>query len=291
MSLDQAMQSSTYIFRSSVWETARLSLQHALLESVMSDLIPQGTTLPLLRDVLDLACGSGEWVVQFAEKYPGVHVVGIDLDEERIEVARQAIFTAGSDNNGYPNNAEFLSMDVLKPLQFPDASFDYINGRLLFSFMPKDAWGHVLNECYRVLRPGGIIRLIEAELPYTTSRAYEQFLSLLAHALHSASKSFSPTGRNSNITAVQKYLLRQAQFQPLSQRASCLNFSKDEPDYERAYQNTIAAFELLQDFLITMEIAPAQEIEDTYQQVLVEMKQPQFCGNEFFLTTWAQKSM
>ncbi len=291
MSFDQAMQSSTYIFRSSVWETARLSLQHALLESVMSDLIPQGTTLPLLRDALDLACGSGEWVVQFAEKYPRVHVIGIDLDEKRIEVARQAMFTAGSDNNPYPANAEFISMNVLRRFQFSDACFDYVNARFIFSFMPKDAWGRVLSECYRVLRPGGMICLTEAELPSSTSQAYERYVSIVARALHVADRSFSPTGRDSNITAVQKYLLRQAQFQPLSQRASCLNFSKDEPCYERAYQNTVAAFELIQDFLRTMQIAPSQEIEDTYQQVLVEMQQPEFCGNQFFMTTWAQKSM
>ena len=38
------------------------------------------------------------------------------------------------------NNARFEVMDATKPLQLPTGSFDLINARLVFAFMPLNGW-------------------------------------------------------------------------------------------------------------------------------------------------------
>ena len=103
--------------------------------------------------------------------------------------------------------------------------------------------------------------------------------------------SFSPTGMQVGVIAVQKHLLRKAGFLPLHQCSRVLNFSADEGlVHTRAYQDILAAFKLVQDFIVGMEVTTAGEIEEIYQQVLVEMREPEFCGLGFFLTTWGEKS-
>uniref|UniRef100_UPI0035E452C3 class I SAM-dependent methyltransferase n=1 Tax=Thermogemmatispora sp. TaxID=1968838 RepID=UPI0035E452C3 len=61
-------------------------------------------------------------------------------------------------------------------LDWPDASFDLINGRLLCGFMLPAAWPRLLAECHRLLKPGGIIRLTEVEPMLTISAAYETWM-------------------------------------------------------------------------------------------------------------------
>jgi len=60
------------------------------------------------------------------------------------------------------NNASFLVMNLLKPLDFPDSSFDLVNARFI-NFLPAGAWSRLLQEFRRIARPDGIIRLTESE--------------------------------------------------------------------------------------------------------------------------------
>lgn len=61
--------------------------------------------------------------------YPDIEVVGIDISQQMIEYARAQARVQGLDN------AYFHVMDATQPLDFPDSSFDLINGRTL-AFLP-----------------------------------------------------------------------------------------------------------------------------------------------------------
>uniref|UniRef100_UPI0035E46575 class I SAM-dependent methyltransferase n=1 Tax=Thermogemmatispora sp. TaxID=1968838 RepID=UPI0035E46575 len=137
-------------------ELARLMQQDRLLTEGMGGLLPEeGLSLPPQGRVLDLACGPGGWALELAFQYPRAEVIGVDISRQAIEYARAQAQSRGLEN------VHFAVMNVMERLDWPDASFDLINGRLLCGFMLPAAWPRLLAECHRLLKPGGIIRLTE----------------------------------------------------------------------------------------------------------------------------------
>jgi ubiquinone/menaquinone biosynthesis C-methylase UbiE len=91
---------------------------------------------------LDLACGPGTLSRPIAARVaPGGEVVGVDLAEGMIELARAARIP----------NARFEVMDIEK-LEFPDSSFDAASCGHGLQFAPDLA--RALAEARRVLHPG-----------------------------------------------------------------------------------------------------------------------------------------
>lgn len=108
----------------------------ALLRASLPD--PESATL------LDVGCGTGTLAEHLATEMPELQVVGIDLLEERVAVARArvptATFITGSADN----------------LDFPDAAFDVASATTLFSSLPSPALERAIaGEIDRVIRPGG----------------------------------------------------------------------------------------------------------------------------------------
>src|SRR5215831_12545162 len=147
MPLEPPQREDTYfIDPESGAEMARLMHQGRLISKNMGGLLPEGIDLANTRDILDMACGPGEWVLDVAFEHPEFQVIGIDISREMIDYARAQARAQGLDN------ATFMTMNILKSVEFSGNSFDMINGRLLVSFMPTTAWSDLLHECVRVLR-------------------------------------------------------------------------------------------------------------------------------------------
>ena len=51
----------------------------------------------------------------------------------------------------------FLEADATERLDFPDASFDLVNARLVNAFLSRQDWPRLIQEGFRLLRPGGIL--------------------------------------------------------------------------------------------------------------------------------------
>ena len=265
---------------------SRLLHQAYLLTHQMGGLFPERADLSSIHDVLDIACGPGGWVIQVAQAYPHLQVMGIDLSIRMVMYARAQALV-----HSLPN-ARFRLMDALKPLDFPDQSFDLVNGRLLFAFMPPTAWPNLLQECLRILRPGGVIRLTECEMPITSNAAVERLNALGTRALQAAGKSFSPDGRHIGIVPMLGRLLREAGCQHIQQLAQVLDISAG-PDNEEAhkgyYQDYLLGLQLARPFLLQYGGVAEEEYDRLYQQVAGEMLSEDFCAIQFFLTVWGEK--
>jgi ubiquinone/menaquinone biosynthesis C-methylase UbiE len=76
--------------------------------------------------VLDVACGSGVWVLEMATSFPNTQFYGID-------------FACIYPTTIKPPNTTFQQCDVLDPegLPFPDEFFDYIHMRLVYNCFSK----------------------------------------------------------------------------------------------------------------------------------------------------------
>jgi ubiquinone/menaquinone biosynthesis C-methylase UbiE len=100
--------------------------------------------LPDGADILEVAPGPGYFAIEMA-KLGRFHVTGLDISHTFVEIARE-----NSRRAGLP--VAFREGDA-SSLPFADQSFDFIICQAAFkNFSRPDA---VLNEMYRVLRPGG----------------------------------------------------------------------------------------------------------------------------------------
>jgi SAM-dependent methyltransferase len=102
--------------------------------------------IPLDRQrILDLGCGAGYWSERISQLYPWMHVVGVDLGEEFIAVARERHAS---------DRVEFTVADFFA-LPFEDGVFDcvYADNSLEHAYDVDDA----LREVHRVLSWQGVL--------------------------------------------------------------------------------------------------------------------------------------
>jgi len=99
--------------------------------------------------ILDAGCGSGYKSLILAEANPGAKIVGIDLSEESVKLARQRLQYHGFENMEF----HALSIEELPSL---NQQFDYINCDEVLYLLPDAVVG--LQAMKAVLKPDGIIR-------------------------------------------------------------------------------------------------------------------------------------
>ena len=104
--------------------------------------------------VLDLGCGSGVVSCELARTaYPG-KVTGVDLSESMLEQARWFLDCQKVNNITFQQGSAY-------ELDFPDASFDFVNIRLLFQHLDEPS--RVMPHLYRLLKPGGRLCALDAD--------------------------------------------------------------------------------------------------------------------------------
>ncbi len=276
-------QSTSLVNPQAPEETARLLLQDRALTQAMGGLLPADLSLEPLHLVLDLACGPGGWAGDLARSDPALEVVGVDSSERMVPSAQASARTQGI------VNASFQVMDLLAPLEFPDDAFDLVNARLISSCVPAAGWPSLLQECLRITRPGGVVRMTEAEWLFSTGPASERFAELLLRAMWLAGQSFAPDGKRIGITVVLSQLLRDAGLEQLQQQASVLEYSFGTPAHEVMYDHLMMGYPLLLPFLLKWGVATQEELERLYQRIGEEMHDPAFRGLWFLLSVWGNK--
>lgn len=95
------------------------------------------------EEILDVGCGTGNLSLELARM--GARVTGIDISDEMLEVARRKADAEGL-------RIAFLKGDFMN-LPFAANSFDKVVSVTALEFAPD--LKAALEECYRVLRPGG----------------------------------------------------------------------------------------------------------------------------------------
>ena len=99
--------------------------------------------------ILDAGCGSGFKSLVLAEANPGAKIVGIDLSEKSVDLARQRL-----EFHGF-HNIEFHAI-AIEELTHLGLEFDYINCDEVLYLLPDPAAG--LQAMKAVLKPDGLIR-------------------------------------------------------------------------------------------------------------------------------------
>ncbi|MDH3493564.1 MAG: bifunctional demethylmenaquinone methyltransferase/2-methoxy-6-polyprenyl-1,4-benzoquinol methylase UbiE [Acidobacteriota bacterium] len=112
---------------------------------------------PLSREdalILDVACGTGDLAIELVES-GRARVIGTDFCRPMLEIAQQKSLKK---DLGVP----FVEADGLR-LSFPDEQFDAVT--IAFGLRNFSNWKNGLRELRRVLKPGGVLAVLEFSSP------------------------------------------------------------------------------------------------------------------------------
>ncbi|KAI8069196.1 hypothetical protein BC940DRAFT_298127 [Gongronella butleri] len=98
--------------------------------------------------VLDVACGSGVWVLEMAHEFPDTDFYGFDI-------------SCCYPHHIRPPNTFFRQHDITVAFPYPDDHFDYVHFQDAGLCFTEEATMGILNEITRVLKPGGFIEVRE----------------------------------------------------------------------------------------------------------------------------------
>lgn len=115
-----------------------------LVRAILADAFPSG--LENVR-LLEVGCGNGQWLAEFAAfGFRFANFAGIDMDAERIRIAKERIPTAE------------LKIGDATELPWPDKSFDIVFQSTLFtSVKNRGKKGKIASEMTRVCRETGFV--------------------------------------------------------------------------------------------------------------------------------------
>jgi ubiquinone/menaquinone biosynthesis C-methylase UbiE len=123
--------------------------------------------------VLDIGCGTGSLVVWLKRLHPDVDVVGLDPDPKALARGRRKAARAAV-------SIQF-AQGFADALPYTDASVDRVVSSFMFHHLPRDEQAGMLREVRRVLRPGGVLTLLDFGGPEAGA---DGVLARLIHSRH-----------------------------------------------------------------------------------------------------------
>lgn len=111
-------------------------------------------SLYLQKPFSNKALNFGIFLQEMAEDYPQAEFHLIDLSSSLYLSADRT----------KPHNCYFKAHNALDRLPFEDDTFDFIHHRGMGLAYREEDWGRVMNELYRILKPGGWIELCESDV-------------------------------------------------------------------------------------------------------------------------------
>jgi SAM-dependent methyltransferase len=278
-----------------VEEMNRLAQQGRLFNKAYGLLPPNITNLLQLSEerqtprvrVLDIACATGEWCLALGAKYRGspVEVVGIDISERMVDYARQQAL-----NQELPL-VYFQVANALKAMPFDAESFDLIHLRIGNSFIPRDRWGDVFAEYWRILRPQGILISTEPETGTTTFQnpATAQIMRWFAQALFVSGLGFWDGGSLIGIHAMQPKFFRDAGFEHI-EVFPIFNFtSYGSPNHLQFMELGHSLIQSIESLVINKLGVPKEEFHRVFELSRLEELQADFQDYHTVLTVTGSK--
>jgi ubiquinone/menaquinone biosynthesis C-methylase UbiE len=124
--------------------------------------------------LLDVACGTGQFLRQVKANYPRLHVSGLDLSPHYLAVARRALQAWSRVS---------LVRGAAEAMPFAAAQFDAVTCIYLFHELPPEVRRGVVGEIRRILKPGGTLIFVDS-LQTGDEPDYDAMLDYFPVAFH-----------------------------------------------------------------------------------------------------------
>ncbi len=281
---------STYFMkdRASQDEMTRLDIQNELITDGMGGVLPEQPDPTRFKRILDIACGTGGWLIQAAKAYPSMtRLVGIDVNAHLIEHAR-----ARAQAEQVSDRVEFQVMDALLILEFPRGYFDLVNVRSATSFMRTWNWPKLVSEMQRVARPGGVVRITEALRLHSSSPAVVRLMALFGEAFFNAGHLFSEvktedtfTEGSAGIANDLARLLDQYGLHDIQTRVSTGHYVPGTPTGQQYIEDLRLSGKNMLPFVRKWGRLP-DDYDELCQEAVDATQRPDFSGHWDMLTAW-----
>jgi ubiquinone/menaquinone biosynthesis C-methylase UbiE len=265
--------------RSNQEEMARLQILDQMITAGMGGVLPEQPDPTIFHRVLDVGCGTGGWLIEAAQTYPGMSLLaGADISGKMIAYAR-----AQAADRQLSDRIEFHVMDALRMLEFPPDFFDLVNQRFGFSYLRTWDWPKLLQEYQRVTRSGGVIRITESEVVACNSPAQMRLYDLFLEALYRAGHLF--VRERNGITSYLAHLMQQHGVQQVQTQVYTLEYRAGTPEGQLFAENMRLSYRTIVPWLRRWTRLP-EDYQAIYQQAQLEMQQPDFVATWKLLTAW-----
>jgi ubiquinone/menaquinone biosynthesis C-methylase UbiE len=117
--------------------------------------------------ILDLGCGVGHSTLAYAPLYPDARLHGLDCGAALLRYGHRRAESLGIPVHFQQGDAEATP--------YPDASFDLVTSHIVLHETSTRALPAILKECYRLLKPGGVMLHID-QPRFDDSDPYATFL-------------------------------------------------------------------------------------------------------------------
>ncbi|KAF7723928.1 hypothetical protein EC973_001500 [Apophysomyces ossiformis] len=197
--------------------------------------------------IADVGCVNGAWIMEMASQYPECQFIGIDTATE-----------LSPDPLALPN-VQFESTEDLKALPLDDESMDVVHMRALNLRTPVDSWLPTLREVHRVLKPGGVVQLVDLHNVPAGTVLIESFIETIRAIWNAENEDYDMVLKLPN-------LLQRAGFQILQSKKKKIYFASDGKLGETFMAVMLQWYEANQSFL-----APRMGLEPDDYRLRVEM--------------------
>lgn len=247
-------------------------------------LLPErGNDFAGMTNVLDVNSGSGAWAVRVANDNPALEVIGMECNRDLIHYAE------GQAEAQCLENVEFARINwTPTEMPFPDGYFDVVNARFLAFLLRADEWPAFMKECWRIIKPGGYLRVTEMEWGMSNSSVLDELSALFLQALKKVGQSLSLSGRHLGAVAKLEHFIKQAEFD-LIQRSA---FVDDFASGQHLPADPALRVEMMRRSMVPLILAEgiATKVEVDHLLRLIENDLGEdFCGVMFYLTIFGVK--
>ncbi len=152
-------QSHDEIFFTAVAKSSH-SLPRLFLEAILPKLPALAARLNQGIRILDVGCGAGHAMVEFAERYPNVACVGVDVESNSVRMAEALIHSKGLDKR--------VQVRLLEGDSVPEdlvGGFDLVTMFLVLHEIRPDIKDVVLEQCSKALRSDGQFLILDERYP------------------------------------------------------------------------------------------------------------------------------
>lgn len=267
-------------------EKVRHSNKTRLVTRVLHGVLPglSGHDIEALQNVLEIGCGSGAWAFEVAQAYPHLHIMGLDERPTMIEDAQRTAW-----RQGYMT-LSFASLPAMSgPFDVPTGSVDLLSTQFMSIYLAQKEWLPFLTECYRVLRPGGIVRLTEWEMPWTNAPAHKDYTDLFWHAMYISKRGFPQMNRTGRTFPMLARLLTQTGFSIQVERDVHMNYSFGAPNGDEWRNDLALLAKGAIPFLVETGIETKDVIADLWRRQQEELASPMFQASLPLKTFLARK--
>lgn len=258
-------------------------LHRYFLQASGGRLYPEHIPVNMMERVLDVGCGAGEWVFDLAKRFPRLHIYGIDSCEEALRQAKVRRSTSNA------SQVELRQMSLVPPWAIPDQYFDFAHMWRCARFISLSQWPHAIQECVRVLRPGGWLTIAELELCDISSPAMMTLQRIMGQAQLKGQYSMS-VGVSTGIAPRLYGMLLQAPLEEVDYDLHTIDLGFMGGNTARSFLTEIVRqADLVKPFVVQQNILSRVDFDELIAQAGIELQAPDLCGWAILISAYGKR--